>query len=346
MEWMLNAANGSSRILAGESLDRLPGLLPESRCVIVTDPEVRRLHAPRFPDLEIIEVGRGEAQKTSEAMTHVYRECLRLGLDRSSFLVGIGGGIVCDIAGFAAATYMRGLDFGAVPTTLLAQCDAGLGGKTGINFQGRKNLIGVFRQPKFVLCDPTVLSTLPEPEIRHGLAEVIKHGAILDPGLFGLIEDRGERMLGRDPQALGEAVKLSLRIKSSVVESDPLEQGRRRLLNFGHTLGHAVEATAGLPHGEAVAAGMAAAARISLWKGWLRQEDFSRLTRLLAKLGLPDSLPAGLDGDTLDRAVRADKKRRGDGVIFVLLREIGKAETVIMSFSELKEHIHDLCKRG
>lgn len=345
-EWMLNAVNGSSRVLAGESLDNLPAYLPDARCVLITDPEVRRLHGRRFPDFDIIEIGRGENIKTLDSLVHVYREFLRMGLDRSSFIVGIGGGIVCDIAGFAAATYMRGMEFGAVPTTLLAQADAGLGGKTGVNFQGRKNLIGVFRQPRFVLCDAEVLMTLPEQEVRCGLAEIVKHGAIRSSELFDFLERNRAALLARKPETLERVVADSLRIKSFVVEADPFERGERRELNFGHTLGHALESVLGLRHGEAVAAGMAAAGRISHRKNHLAAGDLDRLKNLLEGFGLSTNFASPAEAEILSRAVRADKKRRGDTVDFVLLSGIGRAVVAGMSFAELEGYIHDLCKRG
>jgi len=346
MEWTLNAVNGSSRILAGEKLDNLDLHLPDTRAVIVTDPEIRRLHGHRFPEWEIIEIGRGEAIKTLSTLEDVLRAFVRMELDRSCFVVGIGGGIVGDIAGLAAATYMRGMEFGLVPTTLLAQADAGLGGKTGINFQGFKNLIGVFRQPRFVLCDAALLSTLPREEVLCGLAEIVKHGAIKDPALFDFLENHRNDLLSLDRAALEHVVEQSLRIKSEIVGIDALERGERRLLNFGHTLGHAVESLFGLRHGEAVAAGMAAAGRISVRKNVLAAADLERLTSLLRDIGLPDGLPASADALSLSRAVRSDKKRRGDAVDFVLLEGIGKALVSRLAYTELEGHINDLCKRG
>jgi len=343
-EWTMNAVNGSSRILIGESLDNLAAYLPPGRNVIVTDSKVRRLYGRRFPDLETIEIGRGEAIKTLRTTESLYKRFIELRLDRESFITAIGGGIVCDVAGFAAASFMRGLDFGAVPTTLLSQADAGLGGKTGINFQGYKNLIGAFRQPRFVLFDPGLLQTLPKTEIICGLAEIVKHAAIRSAGLFDFLETNHERLLLLEPSPILRVVEESVGIKSAIVQADALESGERRLLNFGHTLGHAVEKTSGRPHGEAVGIGMVMAAEISRRRHRLTDPDFGRLVGLLRNLGLPTELPSR--SGPIEKAVRADKKRAGDKLHFVLLREIGQAETVEMSFDELGEHIHDLCQRG
>ncbi|MGI5865081.1 MAG: 3-dehydroquinate synthase, partial [Myxococcales bacterium] len=257
------------------------GWSEEVKLIIVTDATVRRLHGARFPDAPVIEIGQGEAAKTLTTVASIYERFLELELDRSAFVLAIGGGIVCDVAAFAASTWMRGVPFGLVPTTLIAQADAGIGGKNGVNLREYKNLVGVFRQPSFCLCDTSFLTTLPDRELRCGLAEVIKHGAIADRALFEFVEERAPALLDLAPDALDRVVSDSLRIKAGIVAIDETEQGERRKLNFGHTLGHAIERIAGLPHGEAVSVGMVLAARLSARRGMLEAKDADRLEALL-----------------------------------------------------------------
>jgi 3-dehydroquinate synthase len=238
------------------------------------------------------------------------------------------------VAGFAAATYLRGLPFALAPTTLLAQVDAGVGGKTGVNFRGRKNQIGVFRQPRLVWCDPAMLGTLPPRETLNGLAEAIKHAAIADPALFAFLEQNVEPLLALDADVLARVVQDCLRIKLDFVRRDELEDfGPRRMLNFGHTLGHAIEAATGQPHGFAVAWGMAAAARLSVARGLLPAADAARLDGLLRRFGYPP--PPALDRERALAAARDDKKRHGDELRFVLLTRLGEAAVVEMGLAEL-----------
>lgn len=249
----LRARSGECAIALGESVGKLRGYCGRAeRIVAIVDSNVLRLHGPRLGDIEIIEAAPGEGNKTLGAIERVYRSLLELEADRSAFVVGIGGGIACDIAGFAASTYMRGLRFGFVPTTLLAMVDASVGGKNGVNFMGYKNIIGTIRQPEFCLCDFELLETLPESEMRNGLAEAVKSAAIGDAGFFSYLEGGWKDALSRKGSAVERVVHDSLRVKIGIVEADETEKGERMKLNFGHTIGHAVEKAAGIPHGEAI----------------------------------------------------------------------------------------------
>ena len=332
----INGQAGKSKILAGERLDHVSRYLPAgARLVIITDETVARLYGDRLPAGRRIVIGTGEANKTLETASFIYRRLIEMEADRSVFLLGVGGGIVCDITGFVAGTYLRGVAFANVATTLLAQVDASVGGKTGVNFEGYKNMVGVFNQPGFVLCDPEVLQTLSGAAIADGFAEIVKHAAIADSAYFELLEARADEALARDPALLERIVYESVVIKADIVNRDEREQDERRKLNFGHTLGHAIEKAAGLSHGAAVSIGMAAAARISVKKGYLPASDAGRLEDLLVRLGLPVSMPAG--SETVVDALARDKKRRNDAIHFVLLESIGKSLVVPIALAELKD---------
>jgi 3-dehydroquinate synthase len=334
----LQGRTGTCEIAVGGSLGELLRPKAGARVVAITDPNVRSLHGARFPEVcGVIEIGQGESTKTLSTVASIYERFLELELDRSSFVVAIGGGIVCDVAAFAAATWMRGIPFGLVPTTLIAQADAGVGGKNGVNLHEYKNLVGTFCQPRFCYCDPSFLATLPERELRFGLAEVIKHGAIGDPDLFSFVEQELGALLGRAPAALERVVDASLRLKAAIVARDETERGERRLLNFGHTVGHAIERVAGMAHGEAVSIGMAAAARLSVRRGLLGADEAGRLQALLTRAGLPTRLPVA-PAELMD-AIRRDKKREGAAVRMALLSRIGRADLAEVGFQEIEEGI-------
>ncbi len=334
----IQGRNNISRLLVGEKLEKLAHHLPKTgKCIIITDGNVLRHHGERFPKADLITIGLGEGSKTLETVRGIYENLIRLNADRSTFLLGIGGGIVCDITGFAASTFMRGLSFGFAATTLLAQVDASVGGKNGVNLYGYKNMIGVFNQPDFVICDPDLLHTLPQSEIRGGLAEIIKHAVIADPDLFDFLEARREQVLNLERETIMRLVHDSVIIKSQVVNQDETEKGRRRILNFGHTLGHAVEKTMGLSHGEAVAFGMTVAATLSVQKGLLSQAACDRIINLIAACGLPVRLT--MDLDQVLPALQKDKKRSGESIHFVLLEDIGRAVVLEVGMTELETAI-------
>jgi 3-dehydroquinate synthase len=340
----LKGSKGECDIAIGESISNLTNYVKTDNAVIVSDRVVLEKYGDAFPDIEVIEVEAGEGSKGLATVERIYGRFLELGLDRSSFVVGIGGGAVCDVTGFAASTYMRGIEFGFVPTTLLAQTDASIGGKNAINIVGYKNVAGTFTQPKFVLCDLDMLKTLPEREVRAGFAEIIKHAAIADGALFSLLEKRTKDALSLKKELLEDILSMSISVKVNIVSADETEKGERRLLNFGHTFGHAVESTCGLPHGEAVAMGMVVASRLSVLKRILSIKDAVRFEVLIRAYGLPTCIEADVDR-VLD-AMRKDKKRYGESMKFVLLQGIGNAIVADIRMSELKDIVLETFKDG
>jgi 3-dehydroquinate synthase len=307
------------------------------RCVVISDRRVAPLYGhtvlrslrERGFEVVPITVPSGESTKCLDVVGHCYRKLAAHRIERSSFVVALGGGVVGDLAGFVAATYLRGLAYVQVPTTLLAQVDSSVGGKVGINLKEAKNLVGAFHQPRLVVCDLATLATLPAREYRSGLAEVIKYGIIRDATLFALLERRMGALVRRDRAWLGPVVARSCAIKAQVVGKDELEGGPRAILNYGHTLGHAIEATSGYGtwlHGEAVAVGMIAAARLSRERVGLPEASVERIHGLVASAGLPTGLPPkAANADRLLRAMALDKKAAGGEVRFVLNRRIGQA---------------------
>jgi len=323
-----------SVIMIGERLDNLRRYIPVETPIIITDTNVREGWGKHFPQGDVITMGTGEKIKTFDTVCYIYEELLKLEADRSSFIVGIGGGIVCDIAGFVASTYMRGVRFGFVSSTLLSQVDASVGGKNGFNFGGYKNIVGVFNQPEFVICDLDLLKTVPQKEILSGFAEIIKHGAIADKNLFIYLEENCDRALALDLPVIEKLVYDSVIIKSKIVNQDEKEKGERRKLNFGHTFGHAIEKITKVRHGEAVSAGMVLASELAVKKEALAVKDSNRLADLLDKYGLPVRLK--FDCNEVLETLRMDKKREGDLIYFVLLSEIGNAYVEEISIRELE----------
>ncbi len=331
----INADSGPSRILIGERLENLQRYIPVAKPIIITDVNVGKLYPLNSMAAAVITIGTGEEIKTLETVQEIYARLLSIEADRSAFIVGVGGGIVCDIAGFAASTFLRGVRFGFVATTLLAQVDASVGGKNGVNFEGYKNMVGLFHQPEFVICDPELLKTLPPREISCGLAEIVKHGAIADADLFAYLEQHAEDILALDSTVIEKLVQASVHIKSAIVMRDETEKGERRLLNFGHTFGHAIEKVTGIAHGEAVSMGMVIASALSVKKGLLSAEEDQRLQVVLKNLKLPTRWEASPQ-KVLD-AIAKDKKRTGDRIHFVLLNGIGNARVDQITLEELRD---------
>ncbi|MHB8173740.1 MAG: 3-dehydroquinate synthase [Nitrospirota bacterium] len=304
------------------------------RAGILTNDTVGPIYAKRIIDsvrgagyeVSVFSLPDGEKYKTVESMTSIYDWLLAEGFDRKSFLVALGGGVIGDIAGFAAATFMRGIDFVQVPTTLLAQVDSSVGGKTGVNRPLGKNMIGAFHQPRLVLSDVDTLKTLPAEEFISGLAEVVKYGVIRDEEFFAWLEDNAEAVLEMRPKALAHLIGRSCEIKAEVVGADEREGGLRAILNFGHTVGHAVESLTdytGYRHGEAVSIGMAAAARLANLQGLCGPEVAERLIKLLTRFGLPVEFPGNLSPDSVLQSIGHDKKAEGGKVKFVMPTKIG-----------------------
>ncbi len=275
--------------------------------------------------VSLIEIPDGEEYKNSTTLNRLYDELLESGVDRGSCVIALGGGVVGDVAGYAAATWMRGIPFVQVPTTLLAQVDSSVGGKTGIDHPKGKNLIGAFYQPRLVLIDVDTLTTLDQRQFRAGLAEVIKYGVAIDLPFFEFIEANIDAILGMDPEFLTKVILRSCQLKAEVVELDEKEAGLRAILNYGHTLGHAFESLSGyrnLVHGEAVALGMALAARVSVSEGFCSPEDYSRISTLITRCGLSIDIPQ-YDRQMLLNAVATDKKSKSGMITFICNKGIG-----------------------
>jgi 3-dehydroquinate synthase len=332
--------------LLGGGFD-LTGYLQGDDCLIVSNDTVLPLYGEILQrslgarSTETISLPDGEEFKTLATMSSIIDKLVGVGARRDTTVIALGGGVVGDIAGFAAASYMRGVGFIQVPTTLLAQVDSSVGGKTGVNHELGKNLIGAFYQPAVVLIDIDTLTTLPDRELKAGLAEVIKYGAIADAAFFGWLETNMDALLARDPSALTHAITRSCELKAQVVAEDERESGRRAILNFGHTFGHAIEHCQGYGdwlHGEAVAAGMIMAAELSQ----VSDGDYDRLRALVAAAGLPTA-PPKLAGSTLIEAMGRDKKVAKKALRFVLLERLGQA-FVTAQYDE--ERLARICEAG
>jgi 3-dehydroquinate synthase len=319
--------------------ERLRGLGVGRRAALVTDAGIMRLHggavAASLKDagftVTVIEVPEGETAKTLAVADDVWDRLLAAGIDRSSTVLGLGGGAVGDLAGFVAATYMRGVNFVTLPTTVLAQVDASIGGKTAIDHPRAKNLIGAFHQPRLVVVDPAVARTLPERDFRSGLAEIVKHGIVLERAYFEEVERDAARLLARELDVLDRVIGGSCRLKASVIERDPEEKSELRFsLNYGHTIGHALEAVTGFErwtHGEAVSLGIVAEARLARRLRVADDATVARQERLLAAVGLPVRAE-GLDADAVLSAITHDKKARDGRVPFVLAPSLGAFRVV------------------
>ena len=322
--------------------ERLPSLLDDaglgSRRFVVSSPVIWKLHGGSLQNLSTAEpilIPDGERYKTLQTTTRIYEALIRTEADRGSVIIAVGGGVVGDVAGFAAATYLRGLPLVQVPTTLLAQVDSSIGGKVGVNHQLGKNLFGTYHQPAVVGIDPLLLKTLPRREFRSGLYEVVKYGMIASRDLFDRIVRQSKEIFARDPDVLLPAITESCRIKAEVVAADERESGPRRVLNYGHTIGHALEAVTRyrrFRHGEAIAYGMLAAADLATGRGALARQDRQALAELIALLG---PLPAISDLSTAQvmEAVRRDKKVVNGRLHFVICIAIG-ATTILDDVTE------------
>lgn len=319
--------------LLGEKAGRLIGKLG-GRALVVSNRAVYSLYGGRLAEgLEKAGVKwsktllpDGEKSKTMKSVGALHDALVDGRYDRDALVIALGGGVIGDVAGFASATYMRGVRFAQVPTTLLAQVDSSVGGKTGVNHPKGKNLIGAFHQPSLVIADVDTLATLSKKEVLGGVAEVIKYGCIADSKFFVWLEKNMEGLVNLDPDVTARAVGVSCRIKARVVESDEREMGLRAILNFGHTVGHAVEAVTGYTryiHGHAVAIGMSAAVELSAIKGTLPEKERDRVTGLIRRSGLPVTLPKEISSRELMRAMEMDKKAKSGSVRFVLLHGIG-----------------------
>ncbi len=340
-ELKINTGTIVSRILLDEKISNLKKYLPtDKKIIMITDSNIIKHYRKYFDLFNVIEIGQGERNKTLSTIDEIIGKLVDFEADRSTFIVGIGGGIVCDITGFAASVYMRGLHFGFVSTSLLSQVDASVGGKNGVNYKGFKNMVGVFNQPEFVICDLEMLKTLDRQEFIGGFAEIIKHGAIKDIKLFEFLETNYKRALDYDKDSLHRLVRDSIIIKTKVVEQDEREKEERRKLNFGHTFGHAIEKLANVKHGQAISTGMFMAAQASVKMGLLSNPDAERLKLLIENIGLSTHLP--LDKEALLNAMKKDKKREGNNIHLILLKGLGNAVVININYKELEDIVNDL----
>jgi len=336
----LNTPTGNTEIVVGEHLSSgLNSLGKEA--ILLVDEHVLCQHHDIFESFRTITVPSGEQYKTLQTVESIYKELVKFEADRSTMLVGVGGGLATDVAGFVASTFLRGVPFGFISTTLLGQVDASIGGKNGVNLDGYKNMVGDFRQPSFVWCDLSLLRTLANREYVSGIAEVIKYGAIWDDQFMEYLEKHMELILAQEIKVLEHVVSVSAAIKVEVVEKDEKESDLRRILNFGHTIGHAIERHQKVLHGEAVGMGMIMAAQLSNNLGLLPSAEVDRLQQIVASAGLPVELR--LDPDKLFLNIRKDKKKSGEFVHFVLLDGPGSTVIKPIALTELKSMVHDLC---
>lgn len=314
-----------SRVYIGDAGALLAELLPKRRVIVISDTGVDCLQHELIAPYDTILVGRGESAKSLAMLDGVYRRLIELGADRTTFILGVGGGVVTDIAGFVASTYMRGVEFGFVTTTLLGAVDASVGGKNGVNIGGYKNMVGTFSQPQFVICDVSLLHTLPDREFRAGLAEVIKTAILGDAELFEMLERGTFEALREDKSLLTDVVTRCVRVKASVVAQDEREAGCRRILNLGHTVAHAIEKeSSNYSHGEAVAIGIYYMTRKALEHNLISDVDAKRIFALIERYGFDVELP--IERKAMLKAIGGDKKRRGDALHLILPTAIGAVE--------------------
>ena len=324
-----------SRVVVGSVGGWLPRLLPQKRVIVVSDTNIDRHYHSLIEPYDHVLIGLGETSKTLRTLDVIYRRFIELGVDRSCFVLAVGGGIVTDVAGFAASTFMRGVEFGFISTSLLGQVDASVGGKNGVNVDGYKNMVGTFTQPRFVVCDVNLVRTLSAREFRTGLAEIIKAGVIGDATLFEMLEQADFSTLQRDTERLSEIVYRAVKVKADIVERDERESGDRRLLNLGHTLAHAIEKSSSkFNHGEAVAVGLAMIADVAAKQGLLAVEDKERILNLLQRAGF--ALEPPVEVRTLLKAVKRDKKAEGDSIHVVFPLGVGNCCVEKMPLEEFK----------
>ncbi len=327
----------NSRILVGEPLNLLREHLPGQNVFIITDKNLHRLYCRYIPSFPVYVMDPGEGNKNVNNAKKICKWLMDKGAGRDAFILGVGGGVVCDMAGFVASIFLRGVEFGFVGTSLMAQIDAAIGGKNGVNLNGYKNIMGTIRQPAFVMCDTTMLSSLPQEELKNGLAEAVKHSLISDRQTFDLLKENAGSMLEMNEDVIYKLVKRSVKTKIEIVNKDEVEQGERRKLNLGHTWGHAVEKTDQIPHGQAISIGLVFAAKLSEHLGKLSTAERAEIVNLLIKLGLP--VKSETKPKTIFKALLKDKKKETDHIHFVLMDGIGNVVVEPIPIEELKAFV-------
>lgn len=318
----------------------LDQLVKDANAIIITDENVYERHSKKMAKYPVIKFAAGEEHKKQSTVDHIIRELIELGATKNTFLIGVGGGVVTDITGYVAAVYMRGVKFGFVPTSVLAMVDAAIGGKNGIDVGVYKNMVGTILQPEFIFYDYSFLQTLPVKEWVNGFAEIIKHACIKDGLLFSVLEKYSLHDYQADKTLMADLVEKNVEIKSGIVIKDEFETGDRKLLNFGHTIGHAVENLHAIPHGHAVSIGIVAACNLSEKINGFHFNDASRVVKLLAQYHLPVDIET--DHQKVFEVLKMDKKRKDDGIQFILLKKIGEAGIVYITLAELEKHFKEI----
>ncbi len=316
----------------------LEQIVSKDNTILITDKNVFASQSSKFSEWKTIVIEPGEQFKQQAAVDYIFEKLIAFEADRKTFIVGVGGGVVTDIAGYAASVYMRGLKFGFVPTTILSMVDASIGGKNGVDVGVYKNLVGLIRQPEFLLFDFSLLNSLPQQHWVNGFAEIIKHACIKDDVLFELLENETLENFQMDEKKLSNLVKKNVAIKTAVVVQDEFEQGDRRLLNFGHTIGHAIENNYQLLHGHAISIGMMAACSLSVTLNEFSVLDRDRVARLIEKYQLP--IHQKTDWKKIWEILKMDKKRAGKEMNFVLLNKIGEAVVYPIPMWQLQDLIN------
>ncbi|HVK97269.1 MAG TPA: 3-dehydroquinate synthase [Flavisolibacter sp.] len=316
-------------------INQLKTIVDKKQTVLIIDENVFQHHEKKFKGWNAIVLKSGEEYKVQETVDTVIEQLIEMEADRNTTLVGIGGGVITDLTGYIASVYMRGISFGFVPTTLLALIDASIGGKNGIDVGPFKNMVGTIRQPSFILHDLGFVASLPDNEWRNGFAEIIKHACIKDAAMFKLLEANSIETFRKNRTQLAELIQRNALIKTKIVQKDEFEKGDRKLLNFGHTLGHALETQYELSHGEAISIGMAYASKLS--EELIQFKGAARVTGLLTQYGLPTF--ESFDKERVMKILKMDKKKVKDSVNFIVLERIGKAVIKNISFKELNNLI-------
>ena len=318
--------------------EQLEKLVPAEQTIILTDDNIFARHKKKFKGWKTIVIKAGEAHKNQSTVDHIIEQLIETGADRKTTLIGIGGGVITDITGYVAGIFLRGISFGFVPTSILAMVDAAVGGKNGVDVGLYKNMVGLIRQPAFILFDYSFLKTLPREEWINGFAEIIKHAAIKDAAMFKILEEAKLSTFQKNSDDIAKLVKRNVLIKTKVVVNDEFESGERKLLNFGHTIGHAIENLYQIPHGHAISIGMGLACRLSEKLTGFKEGD--RVIRLLKQYGLPPQFD--FDKERAFDILLKDKKKAGQQISFILLNKIGKAEIKLISLEDMNNLIHQL----
>ncbi|HQW83594.1 MAG TPA: 3-dehydroquinate synthase [Ferruginibacter sp.] len=311
-----------------------------SPIVFITDENVYKLHNNKFQHYPTIKIPAGEAYKTQTTVDFIIDELIKKGANKDTMLIGVGGGVITDIAGYVAAIYMRGIKCGFVPTTILAMVDAAIGGKNGIDTGLYKNLVGTIRQPEFIFYDYSFLQTLPVKEWVNGFAEIIKHACIKDAIMFSALERYSLHDYQNDKTLIADLIEKNVAIKTTIVANDEFEQGDRKLLNFGHSIGHAIENLHGLPHGHAVSIGMVAACNLSEKINDFHFSQAEKIVKLLTLYQLPVDVET--NHEEVFKILQMDKKRKSDGIYFILLKSIGHAEIKFVTLVDLEKRFKEI----